>query len=132
MPVLLYNMTDNSTAACNLTYYGIWAGMTGFDPVSYSNSVNSIPQNISWDIIRNDSALTAYFEQSQLGNNLGRYFGEADVYRDRCAIPDTFQGIWDMSAMLACPTIYTFPHFLGAGDFVVNSTGKTFLFYLFW
>lgn len=119
---MLYNLTDTSTAACNLTYYGLWAGRTGFDPEAYGSSVNAIPPEMYWDVIRNDTALQIYLEES-LGSTLEPYFGEADVYRDRCANPERFKGTWDLSGMLACPTIYTSPKFMGADDFVVETTG---------
>jgi hypothetical protein len=121
---LVYNMTNESTAACNMTYYGTWAGTTGFDPENYLTAIEDMPQSQYWDLMRNDTALSEYFESSALGTTLAPYYENADVYRDRCANPEAFQGMWDMSAMLACPTIYTFPHFLGSGELVVESTGS--------
>ena len=108
-----------------MTYYGLWAGRTGFDPEAYGDSVNSIPPEIYWETIRNDTALSEYLIET-LGTTLEPYFGEEDVYRDRCVQPEPFQGMWDMSLLLACPTIYTWPKFLGAEDFLVQSTGRHF------
>ncbi|KAG7670845.1 hypothetical protein KSW81_004278 [Nannochloris sp. 'desiccata'] len=121
---LVYNMTNESTAACNMTYYGTWAGTTGFDPDNYLTAIEDIPESQYWALMRNDTALSEYFEDSTLGSTLAPYFENMDVYRERCANPEAFQGMWDMSKLLACPTIYTFPHFLGSGEVVVESTGS--------
>jgi CD36 family len=107
-----------------LTYYGTWAGSTGFDPDNYLTAIEDMPQSQYWSLMRNNTALAEYFEQSALGSTLAPYFENADVYRDRCANPEAFKGMWEMSEMLACPTIYTFPHFLGSGEVVVESTGS--------
>lgn len=117
-------MTNESTAACNMTYYGTWAGTTGFDPDNYLTAIENIPASQYWELMRNDTALSEYFEDSALGSTLAPYFENMDVYRERCANPEAFQGMWDMSKLLACPTIYTFPHFLGSGEVLIESTGS--------
>ena len=123
--MLNYNLTDTSTAACNMTYYAIWAGNTRFDPLLYQQSINTIPQTEYWNLMRNDTALSEYLvDTAPLHTTLAPYFSEPDVYRERCATPELFQGIWDMSGLLACPTIYTMGHFLGADPMVINSTGN--------
>jgi hypothetical protein len=107
-----------------MTYYGTWAGMTGFDPEHYLTAIENMPQSQYWYLMENNTALAEYFESSALGSTLAPYYDTEDVYRDRCANPEAFQGMWDMSKMLACPTIYTFPHFLDSGEVVVESTGS--------
>lgn len=125
VPMLVYNLTNDAVAPCNWTHYAAWATSTGFNVTSYHSAMASITPTSYWSLVRNDTALSQYFNSSPLASDLGRYFSNLDVLRDRCAVPESFQGMWDMSSMLACPTIYTFPRFLGAGDFVVNSTGAT-------
>jgi len=124
LTAFVYNMTNESTAACNMTYYGTWAGTTGFDPDNYLTAIENIPESQYWALIRNDTALSEYFENSALGSTLAPYFKNMDVYRERCANPEAFQGTWDMSKLLSCPTIYTSPRFLGSEEFLVGSTGS--------
>jgi hypothetical protein len=120
---LVFNMTPSSVAACNWTAYGDWAGAVGFDPDAYAASVNAIPPQDYGRLMANDTALREYLEAGPLGAGLGQFYAQPDVYVDRCAQPERFAGTWDMSSMLACPTLYTFPHFYAADPAVVESTG---------
>jgi hypothetical protein len=121
--LLVYNMTEDSVAACNFTHYANWATATSFDEAAYAATFAAIPSDQYWSLMSNDTALAEYLVDSPLGGTLGQYFADTDALRDRCATPDAFEGVWDMSALLACPTIYTFPHFLRASAFVSETTG---------
>lgn len=119
---ILYNMTTDATAACNWTYYGDWAGHSAFDPDAYTSLLNDIPLSDYWSIMDNVTGLQSRLASSPFGT-LDRYFNTVDIYRDRCAVPDSFSSMWSMSQLLACPTMYTFPRFFDAANEVVNSTG---------
>lgn len=122
---LLYNLTDTSIEACNWTYYGDWAYATGFNQSAYLEAFDSISTtNLFWTLMENDTELSTYLGRGPLHSNLSRYYATIDVARDRCANPEIFKGTWDMSSTFACPTIYTFPHFLAASQDVSNSTGS--------
>lgn len=42
----------------------------------------------------------------------------------RCVLPEEYSGIFDMTAMYSCPTLFSFPHFYLSDDRIVNSTGE--------
>jgi len=120
---LIFNMTPSSVEACNWTHFGDWAGAAGFDPDAYRASVNDIRPQDYWNFMSNDTALSEYLRDGPLGNDLGHFYPDVDESVDRCAVPDAFTGMWDMSGILVCPTIYTHAHFYGAGEEVVATTG---------
>ena len=122
---LVYNITDASISPCNWTHYSIWASNNSFDQDAYGNAFSSIPMDQYWSLYGNETALAMYLSQSPLGGTLNQYFGNADLHRDRCVKPDLFKGTWDMSSLLACPTIYTFPRFFESSEYVVNTTGES-------
>lgn len=41
----------------------------------------------------------------------------------RCAIPDSFAGMFDMSSVFSCPTLFSMPHFYLGDDRIVASSG---------
>ena len=118
-----FEMHPDSRGACNLTEYGLWALSTAFDPEAYHAAVNAIPPSQYWDLMGNDTALTAYLAATPL-KNLGRYFSAPDTRRERCMTPDPLAGMWDVSATYACPTVVTFPHFHQADPFLAYTTGN--------
>lgn len=117
-----YAMTAATLAPCNLTSYGEWAAETGFDPGAYASALGGLGADEYWSLMGNASALEAYVASTPLGS-LGRYFGTADVGRERCAVPDMHAASWDRSALYACPTLCTLPRFSGAGEGVLSATG---------
>lgn len=42
----------------------------------------------------------------------------------RCVLPEEYSGIFDMSSLYSCPTLFSFPHFYLADERIVNSTGE--------
>ena len=119
-----FNMTNSTMEACDLIHYSAWASETSFEETAYAAAFASITEQQYWSYYNNESRFSEYLRDSPLGSSLDTFFGDIDLKRDRCASPDLFKGMWDMSTTLACPTIYTLPRFLNTDQFIVNSTGE--------
>ncbi len=118
-----YGLSSPATEACDWAHYSAWAEARGFDPDAYRAAFAGIPPADYWRLMTDDAALAAYLNSTALGAPLSAFFADRDPKRDRCAQPDAWAGAWDMSALLACPTLYTAPHFLNADARVVVATG---------
>ncbi|RMZ54053.1 hypothetical protein APUTEX25_002630 [Auxenochlorella protothecoides] len=114
-----------SLASCNASAYAAWAQATQFDQGKFQTAIGALTAASNyWDLVQNDMALTTFFEGTRFGS-LGPYFGTEDPQRDRCLIPDEFEGVFDLSAVFSCPTLFSFPHFYLADERIVNSTGQS-------
>lgn len=112
---MLFIMSNASMNPCNWTAYEDWADVTGFDYASYRAAVNGLSDADFWAYMGNDTLLADHY-------NLSAYFGDVDISRDRCMVPDEGEAAWDVSGAFACPSIYSLPRFLGA-DAWSSSTG---------
>ena len=120
---LVFELSNSSIHACNWTAYSEWASGTGFDPYAYQNAMNTLTSTDYNTFISNASLLSEYLQSSPLGKDFSDFFGNIDVARDRCAVPDQDDSAWDMSRTFASPTFFSFPRFFKAPASLVSTTG---------
>jgi hypothetical protein len=120
---MLFTMANSSVMACNWTAYQEWAEDSGFNPFTYLSTMGNLSASEYYEYMRNDSMLSEYLQSSYLGQNFSVPFGKVDTARDRCMVPDQADAVWDVSRTFACPSFYTLPRYLKAGDFIKLTTG---------
>lgn len=127
VPVYRYSITNLSTDACNMTAFNTWASNADFDVAAYGTALPAIQSTtdpLYWWLHDNPEALRDHLASSGLAHDFKYYYGNLDFAKDRCATPDTADALYDMSLLTACPTMYTFPLFLGSSDELKNSTAQ--------
>ncbi|KAI3426439.1 hypothetical protein D9Q98_008807 [Chlorella vulgaris] len=131
--VKAYQMTlhPESGAECNQTRFAEWKAATGFDEQAFQATMAALAALKQdnpvayWDLIQDDSALSAYLNTTDLGL-LNKYFNkEQGAWLLRCANPEHAPYTWDFSDTYTCPTLGTLPRFYKSSEEVIASSGTT-------